>query len=62
MKYSMLTPREQQYLLQDDIRREDIEAVSDIWIIIDYLTPFHRRYSTDWYMLIARLTEEMKEK
>ena len=36
MKYSMLTPREQQYLLQDDIRREDIEAVSDIRTIIDY--------------------------
>lgn len=62
MKYSMLTPREQQYLLQDDIRREDIEAVSDIWTIIDYLTPLYRRFSKEWYILIARLTEEMKEK
>lgn len=62
MEYSTLTPKEQQYLLQDNIRREDIEAVSDIWTIIDYLTPFYRRYSREWYMLIARLTEERKEK
>lgn len=58
MKYTLLTPNEQRYMLQDGIFKEDVEAAKDVWVVIDYLTPRYRRFTANWYKMVARLTEK----
>ena len=53
--YDRLTEIECEYIEQDGVTKEDINE-SDPWVLIDFLTPLYRRYTSEWVELVNRLT------
>ena len=53
--YDRLTDIEREYIEIEGVTEKEINE-SNVWNLIDFLTPLYKRYTKDWVELVNRLT------
>lgn len=53
--YDRLTDIEREYIEIEGVTEKEINE-SNVWNLIDFLTPLYKRYTKDWVELMNRLT------
>ena len=53
--YDHLTDIEREYIEIEGVKEKEINE-SNVWDLIDFLTPLYKRYTKEWVELVSRLT------
>ena len=53
--YDHLTDIEREYIEIEGVTEKEINE-SNVWDLIDFLTPLYKRYTKEWVELVSRLT------
>ena len=56
--YKKLNEKEKAWCESDNVQPEDINAVEELWTLVDYFRPLYKIPSAEWNDLLKRLVPD----